>query len=136
MKPVIQEEATGCAIASAAAIAGISYQEAKRIANHIGIYAEDSSLWSETNHIRRLLGKLGIRTSSKEITFAGWEELPDCALLSIKWHEIEGRPYWHWAVFVRDDHGSYVLDSNRSLRSNIRTDFGRMDPKWYIEVIA
>ena len=136
MKPVVQEEPTGCAIASAAAIAGISYQEAKRVANDIGIYAEDSSLWSETNHIRRLLGKLGIRTSSKEIPFTGWEELPDCALLSIKWHEIGGRPYWHWVVFVRNDYGSYVLDSNRSLRSNIRTDFGRMDPKWYIEVIA
>ena len=136
MKPVIQEEATGCAIASAAAIASITYQEAKRVANDIGIYAEDSSLWSETSYIRRFLGKLGIRTSSKEFLFTGWEELPDCALLSIKWHEIEGRPYWHWVVFVRDDHGSYVLDSNRSLRSHIRTDFGRMDPKWYIEVIA
>ena len=52
MKPVVQEEPTGCAIASAAAIAGITYQEAKRIANDIGIYAEDFSLWSETNHIR------------------------------------------------------------------------------------
>jgi len=29
MKPVVQEEKTGCAIASAAAIAGISYQESK-----------------------------------------------------------------------------------------------------------
>ncbi len=136
MKPVIQEEPTGCAIASAAAIAGITYQEAKRIANHIGICAEDSSLWSETNHIRKLLGKLGIETSSKEFPFTGWEGLPDCALLSIGWHEIDGRPYWHWVVFVRDNHGSHVLDSNKSLRRNIRTDFGRMKPKWYIEVIA
>lgn len=40
MKPVVQEEKTGCAIASAAAIAGISYQEAKKIANELGIYGE------------------------------------------------------------------------------------------------
>ena len=136
MKPVVQEEPTGCAIASAAAIAGITYQEAKSIANHIGIYAEDSSLWSEIDHIRRLLGKLGIRTAGMEIPFSGWEDLPDCALLSIKWHEIEGQPYWHWVVFVRDNDGSYVLNSNKSLRSNGRTDFGRMKSKWYIEVIA
>jgi len=52
MKPAIQEEQTGCAIASAAAIAGISYEEAKKAANAMGIYAEDKSLWSDAGHIR------------------------------------------------------------------------------------
>ncbi len=36
MKPVVQEEKSGCAIASSASIAGITDQEAKRVANGLG----------------------------------------------------------------------------------------------------
>lgn len=136
MKPVIQEEQTGCAIASSAAISGISYGEAKKIANGMGIYTEDSDLWSETNYIRRLLAKLGIQIGKKETPFTGWDSLPDCALLSIKWHLENDKPYWHWVVFIRDGSRKYVLDSKSSLKSNIRTDFRCMKPKWYIEVNA
>ena len=136
MKPVIQEEKTGCAIASSAAIAGVSYKEARKIAHSIGMYAEDSKLWSETNFIRKLTKKFGIKTGKQEIPFAGWESLPDCALLSIKWHIERGKPHWHWVVFVREGGNSYVLDSKKTLRTNIRTDFGRMKPKWYIEVFT
>ena len=134
MNPIIQEEMTGCAIASSAAIAGISYNDARAIANGIGIYAEDTALWSETNYIRKLLSELGIKTGSKEIPFTDWKSVPNCALLSIKWHAVHGKPYWHWVVFVREGGRSYVLDSKKTLTTNIRTDFGRMKPQWYIEV--
>ncbi len=136
MMAVIQEEKTGCAIASSAAIAGISYEEARKIASGMGIYAEDSELWSETNHIRRLLTKLGVNVGNKEIPFTNWETLPNCALLSIKWNLEDGKPFWHWVVFVREGDRKYVLDSNKSLKSNIRTDYVRMKPKWYIEINA
>ena len=136
MKPVVQEEKTGCAIASSAAIAGVSYKEARKIAHGIGMYAEDSNLWSETNFIRKLIKKFGIKTGKKEIPFTGWESLPNCALLSIKWHIGRGKPHWHWVVFIREGGKSYVLDSKKTLKTNIRTDFGRMKPKWHIEVIA
>ena len=136
MNPVVQEEKMGCAIACSASIAGISYYEAREVANSLGIYASDSSLWSETKYIRQLLDKLGIKTKNKEVSFSSWDELPTCALLSIKWHMINEKPYWHWVVFVREGGESYVLDSKKSLKTNIRTDFGRMNPKWYIEVIA
>jgi hypothetical protein len=134
MKAIIQEEKTGCAIASSAAIAGISYKEARRIANGMGVYAEDSVLWSRTNYTRRLLARLGVKVGNKEIPFTNWVSLPNCALLSIKWNLQNGQPFWHWVVFVRDGDRKYVLDSKKSLKSNIRTDFGRMKPKWYIEV--
>ena len=134
MKPVVQEEKTGCAIACSSAIACVSYNEAKIIANSIGIHAADSALWSKTSHIRRLLKKFQIKTGHDEIPFTTWESLPNCALLSIKWHLEGGKPYWHWVVFVREDGGSYVLDSKKTLKTNTRTDFGRMKPKWYIEV--
>ena len=62
MKSVIQEESTGCGIASSAAIAGISYDEAKAVANGLGINADDQALWSDTLYVRRLLSELGVKT--------------------------------------------------------------------------
>lgn len=134
MKPVIQEEQTGCGIACAAAIAGITYYEAKQIANAMGIDAKDETLWSDTQYIRRLLAKLGFDPASLEIDFQGWDKLPDCALIALKWHIEKGKPFWHWAVFIREYGQQYVLDSKQGLKNNIRTDFGRMKPKWFITV--
>lgn len=134
MKPVVQEEKTGCGIASSAAIAGVSYKEAKNIANSIGIYAEDQSLWSDPQPVRDLLAKFGIGTDKNEKPFESWESLPDCALISTKWHLEKGKPFWHWAVFVREGSEQYVLDSKKSLKTNIRKDFGRIKVKWYITV--
>ncbi|MCW8964191.1 MAG: hypothetical protein OQL16_10365 [Gammaproteobacteria bacterium] len=136
MEPVVQEEITGCGIASAAAIAGITYNEAKATANSLGIHAEDESLWSSSKHVRKLLAHLGVQADENEKPFQNWASLPDCALLSTKWHIDKGKPYWHWAVFVRKDGQSYVLDPKKALKSNMRTDFGRMRPKWFIEVHA
>jgi hypothetical protein len=134
MKPVVQLERTGCGIASVAAIAGLSYPKAQSIANSLGIFAHDESLWSETSHVRKLLNHLGIKSGPREIPFRSWEALPDLALLSIKWHLEKGRPYWHWVVFVRGNGRSCVLDSKKGLQTNRRTDFGRIKPKWYIPI--
>jgi len=134
MKPVVQLESTGCGIASVAAIVGLPYPKAKSIANSLGIFAHDERLWSETVHVRKLLSYFGIKTGSREFPFRSRETLPDLALLSTKWYLEKGRAYWHWVVFVRENGQSYVLDSNKSLRTNRRTDFGRMKPKWYIPV--
>ncbi len=134
MKAIVQKETTGCAIASSAAIAGISYDEAKQIANGLGISAENSALWSETGYIRKLLSVLNIQVSDKEVPFTDWPSLPNCALLSVKWRLEDGKPYWHWVVFIREGTKSYVLDPKKSLKTNVRTDFWRIKPKWYIEV--
>ena len=102
MRPVIQAEVTGCGIASVAAIAGVSYASAKKIANRFGIYAEDEKLWSETTHVRRLLNHCGFRAKSGELPFRSWHSLPNLALLAIKWHVERNKPFWHWVVFIRD----------------------------------
>jgi hypothetical protein len=93
-----------------------------------------SILHNSSLHVQKLLSTFGIKTGSREFPFRSWEGLPDHALLAIKWHLEKGRSYWHWVVFVRETGQSYVLDSKKSLRSNRRTDFGRMKPKWYIPV--
>ncbi len=134
MKPVVQLERTGCGIASVAAIVGLTYPKVKSIANSLGIFAHDERLWSETTPVRKLLSYFGIKIGSRETPFRSWEALPDLALLSTKWHLEKGDPYWHWAVFVRENGQSYVLDSKKSLRTHRRIDFGRMKPKWYISI--
>ncbi len=134
LKPVIQEEATGCGIASVANILGKTYSEMKATANALGIYAEDQSLWSDTQYVRKMLSHMGAETSADETPFESWDALPDLALLSIKHHQENGRKFWHWVVFKRTGGLGFVLDSASYLPSNIRTDFSEMQPKWFIEV--
>jgi hypothetical protein len=135
VKPVVQEETTGCGIASVANILGKTYSKMKGIANAMGIYASDKSLWSDTHHVRRMLYASGIETSPDEVPFETWDKLPDIALLSIKHHQEDSKDFWHWVVFKRIENKAFVLDSASYLPSNIRTDFDEMQPKWFIEVI-
>lgn len=135
MRPVIQKDKTGCAIAASAVLANTTYDNAKRIANDIGVFASDSSLWSSTEPVRRILKNFNIHCAVGEQAFTSWSDLPDRALLSIKWHLEENKPFWHWVVFIRDSEGMCVFDSNARLKQNRRTDFARMKPKWYIEII-
>ena len=134
LKPVVQEETTGCGIASVANILGKSYSEMKAIANAMGIHATDKYLWSDTQYVRRMLASAGVGTSKNEIPFDSWELLPDLALLSIKHYQEDGKNFWHWVVFKRVDGQPYVLDSASYLPANIRQDFDVMQPKWFIEV--
>ena len=136
MKPIVQEEPSGCGIASVAVLAGLSYQQSQRAANRLGIHAEDSRLWSDTRYVRSLLKHHGIRCSARETPFVSWEALPDTALLAIKWHLERGKPFWHWVVFRRGPEGPVVFDPKRALRTNSRTDFGRIKPKWFIAIKA
>ena len=134
LPPVIQEEATGCGIASVANILGKSYQQMKAVANSMGIYADDKSLWSDTEYVRKLLTNAGVSISPKETPFNSWGKLPDTALLAIKYHVVNNINYWHWVVFKRIGGQSFVLDSASYLPNNIRTDFEAMQPKWFITV--
>jgi len=134
VKLVIQQEANGCAIACTAALAGVSCAAAKKIAKALGITPADATLWSSTAHIRKLLKHYKISASPTETPFKNWQALPDRALLAIKWHKEKNTAYWHWVVFVRDEKGEYVLDSKSTLKQNIRTDFGRIKPKWFIGI--
>jgi hypothetical protein len=132
ISPIIQEEITGCGIASVANVVGKSYAEMKALANSMGIYASDTSLWSDTQYVRHLLSRVGVEATENEILFESWGALPDLALLAIKHHQEEGRDFWHWVVFKRVDGRDLVLDSASYLASNVRTDFNEMQPKWYI----
>ncbi len=133
-RPVVQQEPTGCALACAAMLAGLTYNQARQSAKALGISAGDAALWSSTRPLRRLLAQLNIKVAGKETPFTSWDALPDCALLAIKWHVENGVPFWHWVLFSRDGGDPCVLDPKKALKTNRRTDFGRMRPRWFIQV--
>jgi len=135
MKTIIQEDITGCGIASVANIVGLSYVEVKAKASSMDISVDDDSLFSDTEYVRKLLKKYDVQVSSSEIPYNSWESLPDLALLAIKYYEENNRPFWHWVVFKREAGSSVVLDSASYLDKNERTDFDVMKPKWFIEVL-
>lgn len=134
MMPVVQEEPTGCGIACVAALAGVAYETARQTAAGLGIYASDRALWSDTAPVRRLLGAFGLRAALEETSFSSWRELPDCCLLAIKWRLADEKPFWHWTVFCRLEDGPVVLDPKKGLKTNMRRDFWRINPRWYIPV--
>ena len=136
MKPVVQEEKTGCGIAVVATLAGVTYQDARSAARTLNISAADERLWSDSKYVRTLLAYYGIRPGSGHTAFVSWKKLPPTALLAIKWHRLKERAFWHWVVFRCPSEGPVVLDPKRSLRTNERTDFGRMKPKWFIAIRA
>lgn len=131
---VIQEEVSGCGIAASANILGKTYAQMKTIANAMGIHAEDESLWSDTQYVRRLLASGGATAAAGETPFESWQSLPNLALLAIKHHQENGRDFWHWVVFERSADQMRVLDSASYLPGNVRTDFAAMQPKWFIAV--
>jgi hypothetical protein len=134
MKPVVQLERTGCGIASVAALAGVSYQAVQQSARRLGIVAADGRLWSDSTYVRGLLDEYRLKASPAHQPFSSWSALPARALLAIQWHREKGWPCWHWVVFVRERGRAYVLDSAVALKRHVRTDFGRMKPKWFIAV--
>jgi len=134
MNAVIQEDRRGCGIASVAAITNQKYAVVKKTAAQLGISVDDPKLWSDPQPVRKLLSSFGIAVGQREEPFRSWAHLPAQALLAIKWHREKVGPAWHWVVFARHESGSVVLDPKKGLRTNRRTDFGRIKPKWFIRI--
>ena len=135
MNVVIQKHPEGCGLACAAMLADRTYDEITEIAAHLNIHAGDKELYGTTEPIRRLLFKLDIPVAPTEKPFDNWNRLPDRALLATKWHLEQGKPFWHWVVFVRDDTGPAVLDPAAFLKMNRRKDIAAIKPKWFIEIL-
>ena len=132
IKPVIQEDRTGCGLACVAAVAGVTYQQSKEVAGRLGISVANDALWSQATYLRRLLKHFDVIAAARSQPFRSWDSVSDLALLATKWHLERGWPYWHWTLFLREDGAARVLDSKKSLRNHSRTDLGRIKPKWWI----
>jgi ABC-type bacteriocin/lantibiotic exporter with double-glycine peptidase domain len=134
MNTVVQEDVTGCGIASVAALAGVTYKQVKEVATRLNIQVSDSRLWSDTAFVRTLLKHYGIEAGPQEQPFLSWKTLPPLALLAVKWRRKGNQAFWHWVIFRRGSEESVVLDPKQSLKKHVRTDFGRIKPKWFITI--
>jgi len=97
---VLQEDSTGCGLACVATVAGVRYQEVKKVAGQLGIEVLDSRLWSDPTYVRTLLKHFGIATSSHTQLFSSWDTIPPLALLAIKWHTINGRAFFGIGSYI------------------------------------
>lgn len=134
IKAVLQEDLTGCGIACVASLANVSYQQVKSVALILGISVGDSRLWSDTAFVRILLNHYGIQSLPGESPFRSWQALPPLALLATKWHRKNNQACWHWVIYWKRRDGPVVLDPKFTLRNHVRTDFGRIKPRWSITV--
>jgi ABC-type bacteriocin/lantibiotic exporter with double-glycine peptidase domain len=134
MQPIIQEDRTGCGIASVATLEDMSYHHVKTTASRLGIDVKNAKLWSDTKHIRQLLTYYGLSTSPRKKPFKSWWKLPPLALFAIKWHIQETQAFWYWVIFCRGSGGMVALDPKPSLKKHVCTDLGKMKPKWLIAV--
>lgn len=132
MKRVKQGNASGCGLACVAMLANKKYEEIRELAKEILNFNNDHDLYTDTTHLRKLLLSFGIVTSSKKVPFTEWGKLPKKAILGIN-HDMK-TDKWHWVVYQRDDRGASVLDPKVTIKTDRRTDFSRMRPKWYISI--
>ncbi|MGH8080396.1 MAG: hypothetical protein ACREP7_07465, partial [Lysobacter sp.] len=65
---------------------------------------------------------------------SSWDQCDGDGIVAINHDPVRER--WHWVVHLRDRDGAWVLDPNARVRSERRTDFGRMRPLRYIPVQA
>lgn len=127
LRRIIQQDRNGCGLACVAMLAGISYRQACAIAEQRGWYADIRKNGMPTHRLRKLLRDSGVRTNPAVRT-SRWERFSDLAIVCTN---------SHWAVFQRNKAGvERVFDSNASLKNGIRTDFSRIRPVFYIEVIS
>jgi ABC-type bacteriocin/lantibiotic exporter with double-glycine peptidase domain len=123
---------TGCGVACIAMLAGCSYLRVKKVAVKKFEY-NNPEFYTTTGQLRKLAKTFGVRIISKRRKrFKDWDLLPDIAILSI--NSKENNKYWHWVVFARQKGGGFVLDPNKTIKTNRRTDFGRMNPSGYLIV--
>lgn len=133
-KVIIQEDETGCGIASVANIVGKSYTEVENEAHSLGIFTHDIKLYSDTQYVKTLLDHFGYQTQKNKESFISFSKLPNIALLAIKYRKENKVSFWHWVVFKRIKQKEYILDSASYLEKNLIEDFKHIKPKWFIEV--
>lgn len=132
VRRIIQEDVTGCGIACAAMLAGISYSRAKTIALRLGIVGQKPSYYTNASDISKLLRELGL-APSKGRKLSKWSSLRILSVVGVNFSETTGN--WHWVVYVPSTAGGHVLDPRATVKTRLRTDWARLRPRSYIPVL-
>ena len=134
MKRVIQQDGTGCGIACIAMLAGIDYKSVKKLGLELFDIKSGDELYTTATDLRKLGQKFNLDVGGRRRKFKTFNSLPDLAILAINYRESNDT--WHWVVFCRTASEEFVLDPKKAIKSEQRSDFGRMElkTKWFIEV--
>ncbi|MGO1000690.1 hypothetical protein [Lysobacter sp. CA196] len=141
-----QQDATGCGLACVAMLGGIGYAQARMLARRLGVGPRDrvvghggttrtirNAYFSDAHQLRGMLKLLGLRAGAQR-RLSRWDALDRSGIAGINYNHREDS--WHWVVYLHSDDGGWVLDPNPRVRSERRTDFGRMKPHCFIPVSA
>lgn len=123
---VRQRHSTGCGIAAAATLAGISYARAYR--EYRTLFPDEPSHRTDSPEIRTLVRRFGVRLGRLVRTHR-WTMLKRRCLVAVNYDRKTD--HWHWVVFEPTEEGGYVLDSKSKRPGGRRQDFRRMRLAWY-----
>lgn len=143
MRRILQEDPTGCGIACAAMVSGVSYAQAKQRAIELGIVEVKPPHRTQSATLTKLLEDLGVRCK-KGRRLSHWSSLTTMSIVGINYKEKNDTSYWHWVVYVPDDVRGYVpddvrgyvLDPRKIIKTEQRRDFKKMHPHNFIPVVC
>ena len=132
IRRIIQKDGTGCGVACAAMLGGVSYSRARSVAVSLGIIGERDSCYTYAREVSALLREFGL-CPLKGRRLTRWESLHCLGVVGVNYNADHGS--WHWVVYVPSADGGYVLDPKASVKTSRRTDFTRLRPRSYIPVL-
>jgi predicted double-glycine peptidase len=133
IKRVKQKHETGCGIACVATLSNKKYDQVLDDSRELFLWGErKSSFYTSGKNIRDLLRSYGIE-SDRGRRISSWKNLMGRCSTAIVAINPHGR-YWHWVVFIKEKNGEFILDPNPKVKTEKRTDFGRMRIKSFIPV--
>jgi len=136
MKRILQEDGTGCGIACIAMITGRSYQQIKDELIKMPGYSAKGPFYTDASELRALAKSQGVSLIKRKRKFKEWKLVPNGSILAIRFKEKNSEQEWHWVVFNRINGREFVIDPKKSIKTDQRTDFGRIKAKWYLPIIS
>ena len=131
IRRVVQVDSTGCGIACVAMITGKFYKDIKQVGLENDIFSTKKALYTDTADIVKMLKILGIPTE-KGRKVSNWDTIKSISIVGINYRESSDT--WHWEVYIPNEEEGYVLDPNKKIKNDKRTDFSRMKLRSYIPV--
>jgi hypothetical protein len=130
LRRVVQLDGTGCGLACVAMLARRSYSDIRRSFSRVFPKKELNlgRYWTDAADLRKLLVRFRIELG-REVRVRTWNKVPDFALVAVHWKRSKGT--WHWVLFVRDQHGGFILDPRKSVVAARRRDLHKIRPASY-----
>ena len=121
-----QQDATGCGLACAAMLAGVSYAHVR--AQYRALYPRIKGYRTDIRDLRRILEShrvlLGRVRYAKSIT-----RIRSRALVAVRYEPKTGN--WHWVVWEPSLEGGLVLDPMSRRRDGNNRSLRNRRPDWY-----